>query len=266
MRQHRLPVGLLALCLVSLAAASSGAPQVAGRTQLSATPAALSVGPAGPFNRIAFDVVRFGPPDAKSAVTCFYPGGVRYRCDASLDEPEAQGGKRRVTVTIPDLGRGKQVVVRFSTSAGHEDVRVDLANGPQVVHEIEALPLPGGGQVATGSNGQLTPIMNMTSVRATTTPAMAATPLAMDTCDQVRAEWVTATATDPVFQSQFGSLNGSVVASKPVAVGSRVHPTNLPEWLVTFPLSAVRLQFIAHYEVVYRVGSCPNRVIPDPAR
>lgn len=264
MRQPCLTFGFIAFCLASLTAASAGGPQVVARTQLSATPAALSAGPAGPFNRIAFDVARFGPPDVKSAVTCIYPGGVRYRCDASLDEPQAQGTNRRVTVTIPDLGRGKQVVVRFSTSAGHQDVPVELVNGSQVVHEIEALPLTGGGQVATGSNGQPTPIMNMTSIRATTMPAMAATPIAADACDQVRAEWVTATATDPVFQSQFGTLNGSVVASRPAAVGSRVQPTNLPEWLVTFPLSATRMQFIAHYEVVYRVGSCPQRIIPGP--
>ncbi len=256
---------LLALCLLSAPALAAGGPQVAARTQLSATPAALSVGQAGPFNRVAFDVVRFGPPDASSAVTCIYPGGVRYRCDASTSEPDAQGAKRRVTVTIPDLGRGKQVVVRFSTSAGHEDVPVELANSPQVVHEIEALPLPNGGQVTVGGNGLPMPIMNMTSTRATTTPAMAATTLAFDACDQVRAEWVTVSATDPVFQSQFGTLNGSIVASRPVTVGSRVQPNNLPEWLVTYPLSAIRMQFIAHYEVIYRVGSCPPRVISDPA-
>ena len=265
MRQPCLTFGFLACCLASLPAASAGGPQVVARTQLSATPASLSVGPAGPFNRIAFDVARFGPPDAKSSVTCLYPGGLRYRCDANLDEPQAQGANRRLTVTLPDLGRGKQVIVRFSTSAGYQDVPVELVNGSQVVHEIEAVALPGGGQVATGSNGQPTPIMNMTSIRATTTPAMAATPLAADACDQVRAEWVTATATDPVFQSQFGTLNGSVVASRPAAAGSRVQPNNLPEWLITFPLSATRLQFIAHYEVVYRVGSCATRIMGDRA-
>lgn len=264
MRQPCLTFGFLAFCLASLPAASAGGPQVVARTQLSATPAALSVGPAGPFNRIAFDVARFGPPDASSAVTCFYSSSFRYRCDATF-EPDAQGRNRRVTVTIPDLGRGKQVVVRFSTSAGHQDVPVELVNGSQVVHEIEALALPGGGQVATGSNGQPTPVMNMTSIRATTMPAMAAASFAAGVCDQVRAEWVTATATDPVFQSQFGTLNGSIVASKPAAVGSRVQPDNLPEWLVTFPLSATRLQFIAHYEVIYRVESCPQRIIGDRA-
>jgi hypothetical protein len=142
-------------------------------------------------------------------------------------------------------------------------VTVELANAPQVVHEIEALPLPDGGQVATGGTGQPAPVMNVVSTRATTTPAMAAAPSApAGACDQVQAEWVGASATDPVFQSQFGSLNGSVVASRPVAPGSRVTPENLPEWLVTYPLSATRVQFIAHYEVIYRVGSCPQRVIP----
>jgi hypothetical protein len=42
-----------------------------------------------------------------------------------------------------------------------------------------------------------------------------------------------------------------------------VQPDNLPEWLVTFPLSATRVQFIAHYEVIYRVGTCPQRIIRD---
>ena len=257
---------LLVLCLVSAPVLAAGGPQVAAQIPLSAAPPALSLGPAGPFNRVAFDVTGFGPPDAKSAVTCIYPGGFRYRCDASTSEPETKDTRRRVTVTIPDLGRGKQVIVRFSTSAGQQDVRLELANGPQVVHEIEALPLPNGGQVTVGGNGLPMPMMNMVSTRATTTPAMAATPLAMDACDQVRAEWVNATATDPVFQSQFGTLNGTLVASRPVTAGSRVHPANLPEWLVTYPLSAFRMQFIAHYEVIYRVGSCPHRVISDPAR
>jgi len=251
---------LLALLFVSAPVLAAGAPQVAGRTQLSAVPAGQSVGQAGPFNRIAFDVERFG--EAGSTVTCFYPG-LRYRCDAAIGEPEAQGTKRRVTVTIPDLGLGKQVVVRFSTSGGHQDVQVELSNSPQVVHEIEALPLPGGGQIATGSNGKPAPIMNVVSARATTTPAIATAPVS---CDQVQGEWVGASATDPVFQSQFGTLNGSIVASKPVAAGVRVTPANLPEWLVTYPLSASRVQFIAHYEMIYRVVSCPQRVIPEPSR
>lgn len=253
---------VLSASLMPLAVHAAGAPQIAARTQLSALPADQSVGQAGPFNRVAFDVDRFGPPEAASSVTCFYPGGLRYRCDANIDEPATPGARRRVTVTIPDLGLGKQVIVRFSTSGGHQDVTIELANAPQVIHEIEALPLPDGGRIATGSTGQPAPVMNVVSTRAVTTPAMAAAPPpTAGACDQVQAEWVGASATDPVFQSRFGSLNGSVVASRPVVPGSRVTPENLPEWLVTYPLSATRVQFIAHYEVIYRVGSCPQRVI-----
>lgn len=248
-----------------MAVHAAGPPQITARTQLSALPAAQSAGQAGPFNRIAFDVERFGPPDAASSVTCIYSDGLHYRCGASIDEPATPGARRRVTVTIPDLGRGKQVVVRFGTTGGHQDVTIELANAPQVIHEIEALPLPDGGRVTTGGTGQPAPVMNVVSTRATTTPALAAAATMMDgACDQVRAEWVGASATDPVFQSQFGSLNGSVVSSRPVTPGSRVTPGNLPEWLVTYPLSATRVQFIAHYEVIYRVGSCPQRVIPEP--
>lgn len=254
----------MAPCLLAFAAAAADPPRVTGQTRLSATPAALSQGPAGPFNRIAFDLLHFGPPDEATAVSCLYPDGVRYRCDARLEKPEAGTAKRRVTVTIPDLGRGTRVVVRFATRAGHKEVPVDLVNLPQVVHEIEALLLPGGGQVTTGGAGEPVPILNMGSTRATTMPAMALTPLAFDACDQIRAEWQNVSATDPVFQSQFGNLNGSVIASRPVMPGSRVHPENLPEWLVMFPLSAIRVQFIAHYEVIYRVGNCSFRVISRP--
>lgn len=265
MRQARLTLCLLAAGFGSIAgAATVDPPVVVARTPLSALPAALSVGPAGPFNRIAFDVERFGPADPGSAVTCLYPGNFRYRCDAAIDEPEAGGTKRRVTVTIPDLGRGKRVIVRFSNRQGQQDVAVELVNTPQVVHEIEALPLPGGGQVTIGSTGAPAPIMQVVSHKATTTPAMAtAAPGAASACDQVIAEWVGASATDPVFLSQFGALNGSIIPSRPVTPGSRVQSGNLPEWLVTFPLSATRAQFIAHYEVIYRVGTCPQRTIND---
>ncbi len=260
----------LMLCLLvagfwsSSGIAAGGPPLVVARAQLSALPAALSVGQAGPFNRIAFDVERFGPPDPSSMVTCIYPGGLRYRCDAAVGEPLAGSTQRRITVTIPDLGRGKQVIVRFATRAGQQDAAVELANAPQVVHEIEALPLPGGGQVTTGSDGVPAPVLQVANHRATTTPAVAASPAGADAaCDQVNAEWVGTSATDPVFLSQFGALNGSVVLSRPVRPGSRVRPDNLPEWLVSFPSSATRAQFIAHYEMIYRVGSCPQKIIRD---
>lgn len=264
MRPACLVTCLLAACAVTAAAASSspGAPQVAARTPLSALPADLAVGRAGPFNRIAFDVDRFGAPDARSQVTCFYADRTQYRCDAAVGDPEPGGTRRRVTVTIPDLGKGSNVVVRFVNSYGHLDAAVELANAPRVVHEIEALTLPGGGKTSLGSDGAPAPVMNVVTERMTTTPAMAAAAAATGTaCDQLYAEWLSASATDPVFQSAFGPLNGSVLPSRPVKPGSRVRQDNLPEWLVTYPLSATRVQFIAHYEVIYRVGACPQKVI-----
>jgi hypothetical protein len=265
MRPACLVFCLLAAGAVTGAAASSpGAPQVLARTPLSALPANLAVGRAGPFNRVAFDVDRFGPPDAASKVSCFYPDRLQYRCDAAVGDPEPGGTRRRVTVTIPDLGKGPTVVVRFVNSRGYQDAVVELANAPQVVHEIEALPLPGGGKTALGSDGAPAPVMNVVTERMTTTPAMAAAAAAAAACDQLHAEWVGASATDPVFQSAFGPLNGSVLPSRPVSAGSRVQQDNLPEWLVTYPLSATRVQFIAHYEVIYRVGACPQKVIAAP--
>jgi hypothetical protein len=253
---------MLATCVVAGALASGqGGPQVSARTPLSALPPALAVGSAGPFNRIAFDVDRFATQGTAAQVTCIYPGKFQYRCDAAIGDPEPGSARRRVTVTIPDLGRGSPVVVRFGTASGSQDSIVKLANAPQVVHEIEALALPGGGQAVVGSDGAPTPVMSVVSERMTTTPAMAAAAPASPGCDQLYAEWVGASATDPVFQSAFGPLNGSVLPSRPVKAGSRVRGDNLPEWLVTFPLGATRVQFIAHYEVLHRVGTCPRKVI-----
>jgi len=44
---------------------------------------------------------------------------------------------------------------------------------------------------------------------------------------------------------------------------ARAGPRALPEWLISYPLGATRVQFIAHYEVVYRVDPCPE---PGTAR
>lgn len=248
--------------MAAAASASPGAPQIAAHTPLSALPANLAVGRAGPFNRVAFDVDRFGAPDARSQVTCFYADRTQYRCDAAVGDPEPGGARRRVTVTIPDLGRGTTVVVRFVNSHGYQDAAVEIANAPRVVHEIEALALPGGGRTALGSDGAPAPVMNVVTEKMATTPAMAASAAASGAaCDQLYAEWLSASATDPVFQSAFGPLNGSVLPSRPVKPGSRVRQDNLPEWLVTYPLSATRVQFIAHYEVIYRVGACAQKVI-----
>ncbi len=234
---------------------------IVGPTWLSAQPPALAVGRAGPFNRVAFDVEGL-PGESVQEVVCTYPRRLVYLCNASLDDAVPAGSRRRLTVTIPDLGYGSPVTVRIVDARGTHDIAVELANTPQVVHEIEALPLPSGGKTWVGGDGRLAPVMQMASDRATTTPAMATSTLgAAPACDQIHAEWVGTSATDPVFTSDFGPLNGSVVLARPVARGSRVRSDNLPEWLVSYPLGATRVQFIAHYEVMYRVGTCPQRVV-----
>lgn len=261
---------LLVIMLAAAAPAASapdrtaGPPLVVGRSPLSAQPVELSVGQAGPFNRWVFDVERFDPADGTARVACLYGSSFPYRCDAAIAGTAGPNGQRRVSVTIPDLGRGPAVTVRFATARGQHDVALQLANVPQVVHEIEALTLTGGGKVVTGSDGRPRPADQIARVEATSTPAMATSPLgAAPACDRLYAQWVSATATDAVFSGPLGTLNGSLTVSKPVTAGSRVAPDNLPEWLVTFPLGASRVQFIAHYEVVYRVGACEQRRLSE---
>lgn len=262
MRRACLVTCLLASVAVIEGSAAAAPPQLLARTSLSALPPAQSLGQAGPFNRIAFDVDGFGPPDAASQVTCIYADRTRYRCDTEIGATEPGSTRRRVTVVIPDLGKGPQVTVRFGNSAGYADSGVQIANAAQVVHEIEAFALPGGGQTTVGANGAQAPVMTLVSSRATTTPAMAAAAASpTPACGQLVPEWVAASATDPVFLSPFGALNGSIVLSRPVPPGSRVRPETDPEWLVSYPLSATRVQFIAHYEVIYRVGICPQKVM-----
>jgi len=244
----------------SVAAAAPGPPEVVFATALSATPDALSSGNAGPLNRQVFELTGFEDSDPRAQVLCVYPKLV-YRC-RSERETLARSGRQRIVVTIPDLDLGRKVVVRFVSSRGTRDYPLELANTPQVVHEIEALPLKNGGQHSTGNDGALAANTRMVSERATTMPAMASSSLgAPPACDQVRAEWVSASATDPLFTSQFGALSGSVVLTRPVVRGSPLRPDNPPEWTLSYPMSANRVQFIAHYEVIYRVGPCPDRVV-----
>lgn len=243
-----------------------GPPLVVARNALSAQPAEFSVGPAGPFNRWAFDVERFDPDAGSAQVTCFYGTGFAYRCDAAIASPRGAGGRRRVTVTIPDLGRGGEVTVRFATPQGVHDVVVEVANTPRVVHEIEALALAGG-KVVTGTDGRPQPSDQLVRAQATSTPAMATSSLGLaPACDRLYALWAGATVTDAVFSGPLGRLEGSITAWKPVVPGSRVAPDNLPEWLVTYPLGANRVQFIAHYEVIYRVGTCEERRLSEGSR
>lgn len=256
---------VLAVTLGGAAAAAAPAspPAIVLSTALSAAPNALASGPAGPLNRYAFELTGFAAGDPAAHVLCIYGAKLVYRCHS---EREARGSakQQRLVVTIPDLDLGRRVVVRFVNAAGTRDFALDLANMPQVVHEIEALPLVFGGRNATGSNGEPMANMSMVSERATTMPAMASSTLgAPAACDQIRAEWVGASATDPLFTSGFGAMSGSVLLTKPVTAGSALRPDNLPQWTFSYPMSANRVQFIAHYEVIYRVGLCADRVITN---
>jgi hypothetical protein len=237
-----------------------GPPLVVLATALSAAPETLSSGNAGPFNRYAFELTGFDAADRRTQVLCIYRKLV-YRCSSARSADPATG-RQRVVVTIPDLALDSPVIVRFTNSYGARDHAITLANSPQVIHEIEALPLSNGGHESTGSNGKPAPRREMTSERATTVPAMVSSPLgAPPACDQVYAEWVRASATDPLFTSAFGAMSGSVVLTHPVNQRSPVRSDNLPEWTFSFPMSASRVQFIAHYEVIYRVGICAERIV-----
>lgn len=241
---------------------AAGAPEIRSATALSARPAPLSVGSSGPVNRHAFDVFHFRPDDPSAQVVCVYPRSFTYRCAYEFARAEVSGAPQRVVVEIADLDKGQDVTVRFSTGRGMREMRVKIANGTQVVHEIEAIRLAGGGRTTIGSNGARAPFTQIVAERATTVPAMATTSVgAPPLCDQVYAQWIGATATDPVFMSEFGELNGAISLSRPAVRGGPVRPDNLPEWLVNYPLSATRVQFIAHYEVVYRVGTCQQKVV-----
>jgi hypothetical protein len=252
----------LAAVLVGVATAAPAAPPVIVlSTALSAAPGSLSSGSAGPLNRYLFELTGFPERDPAAQVLCVYPTRLVYRCRSEREESQAPQ-RQRVIVTIPDLDLGRRVVVRFLSSGGSHEFVVELANAPQVVHEIEALPLTRGGQHIIGSDGLPAPNMGVVSERATTLPAMASSTLgAPSACDQIHAQWVGASATDPLFTSTFGALSGSVVLTKPANTGSSVRPDNLPQWTFSYPMSANRVQFIAHYEVIYRVGVCADRVV-----
>lgn len=248
---------------VCAAAHAGEVPIVSAATPLAAMPAALSTGPAGPFNRVALDLRGTAGSATQQEIMCLYPGGFAYRCDVAVGDTRTPDGPRRVVVVIPDLGRGSPVTLRIVSAQGRQNVTVALTNPPRVIHEIETLALLAGGRSVTGAAA---PDLRLLRTRATSTPALATSPLAAPpVCDRVYAQWVGASATDPVFASAFGPLNGSVLPARPVAQGSPVRADNVPEWLVTFPASATRLQFIAHYEVIYRVGECPHRIMARPA-
>lgn len=254
-------VGLWATTIQS-GHATTGAPQIIGRTALSAMPAELSDGASGPVNRIAIDTRNFAPNDPAASLTCHYPRLPVYRCDYEFVSTASAGTqRRRVVVSVPDIDRGTRVIVRLTNAHGHEDLTFDIVNGTQVAHEIESVMLPSGGRTGKNSKGETAPLTQLATVRASTVPAVAATAGdAEKDCNRSRPYWVGASATDPVFTSQFGALDGAVTLAQPPRTGSAVRSDNLPVWLITFPLSATRAQFIAHYQFTYRVGVCADKV------
>ncbi len=240
----------------------AAAPTIATSTALGALPARQSLGSAGPINRYAFDVANFSPADAGSSVECRYPGNLRYRCSYVAQTATVPSALRRIVVDVPDLDRGNQVTIRFANEHGASEKSLEIANPPQVIHEIESLALPAGGETTVGPTGEPAPVTTLRTITTSTAPALIVLmPYAPQKCDQLYAQWAGATATDPVFTSVFGALNGAVAAVKPVTPRSPVRDENLPQWLITYPASATRLQFIAHYEVTYRVGVCADRVL-----
>jgi hypothetical protein len=239
----------------ALAAHLSGPPVLVGRASLSAAPDALAQGDSGPINRVAFDL---GNLDTGGAVqvSCLYERTFFYRCAATFERPPGAAGSLRAIVEIPDIDRGSHVVVRFTTANGRIEAPVQIVNRPHVTHEIESVLLPKGGRTVTDGNGRAAASMQLASERASTLPAAGVVQHGAAGCGHIYARWVSANATDPVFTSPFGALNGTVVLGKAPDPGLVADSRNGPEWLITYPLGATRVQFIAHYELDYRVSVC----------
>jgi hypothetical protein len=244
------------------AAAEAAPPAIVATATLSAQPVEYATGIGGPITRLALDVANFDPRDPESRVECRYADGLRYRCQYAPAEGLAQRSQVRINVLVPDLGRGLHVRLLLTARGGSAELSVDLTNPPKIVHEIESLPLPDGGRSAVGSDGKRQPVLDLLTTRSTTAPAAAVTlATTADACDRIRAEWGQVSVSDAVFASEFGPVNGTVLLVHPVQTATIVTKDNLPLWLVTYPASATRVQFIAHYELVYRMGVCRERVI-----
>ncbi|MCS6946752.1 MAG: hypothetical protein NZM12_03955 [Steroidobacteraceae bacterium] len=222
----------------------------------------MAQGDSGPINRFVFDVAGFDPAARGSRITCHYEGDIVINCRAiwSTADPTARD-RLRIVVEVPDIDRGPQVGIRFQSAAGAVTERVSIANRPRLVHEIESLALPRGGQSELDGRGQRVPILQMATTLARTQTARAASD-ELPACGSVFARWRSANATDPVFTSAFGVLTGSVILSKPPP-REPITTKNGPEWLITYPLGAQRVQFIAHYELEYRVRYCGH---PDEGK
>lgn len=241
--------------MLATASAGSGAPRVVTRTAMSAGPDSIAQGDSGPINRVAYEISGINPADPQSSVRCVYPGSITVRCRYQWDAAAAGSADRvRLVVEIPDIDRGNTVVVGIANAQGQANDRVTLINRSRIVHEIESLILPQGGQTQLDGRGQSVPGTGIGTMRASTQIAINST--GSPACGEVYPRWVSANATDPVFTSEFGALNGSVIIARPPA-RAQIRADNGPEWLVTFPLAASRVQFIAHYEIEYRVRYCP---------
>lgn len=250
------------LCLLLSPALAPAAepPRIVGVSRLSSLPVRQSQGAGGPINRIAFDVTGFDATDAVNGVSCRYANGLRYRCRVSAGAPGST--LRRYIVEIPDLDLGGEVSVHFTNRNGVAEQKLQLVNPSHTVHEIESFELPEGGAATTGPDGGRARVETLLTWQTTSSPAMLPELRHQPRqCDTLYAQWIGASASDPVFSSEFGALNGAVTELKPVQKNSPMRDDNLPLWLVTYMASAKRVQFIAHYEVVYKLGLCADRVI-----
>ncbi len=257
----------LSAVLFAASAASSApvpAPQVVSAVQLRAEPGGASQGLSGPINHWRFEVKNFPAGSPAATVLCIYPGHTGYRCAWEIEERPAKAVADVVHVRIADLDLGTDVVVRFATSGGLAERAVKLTNAPRLFHETEAVNLAGGGRHLFDGIGNPSPNMQLMTQRSVTHPALSTSGFALPTavCDMVRAVWVGASATDPVFTSVFGPLQGTIAPLQAPTPDSGLTPDHSPEWLISFPMSAVRVQFIAHYEVTFRVGPCPHKKVP----
>ena len=219
-------------------------------------------GVGGPVNRFALDVINFGPAVEGSTLECVYPGKFRYRCPYTFPAVQLEDSQTRVEVLVPDLDRGPHVVLRLVNRFGSSDFPVELNNPPRLVHQIVATALAGGGVVASGPDGQPAPVLSLITERTDTVASLAVTlPYDPAACDRLYALWSQASATDPVFTSQFGPLSGTVLLLQPVVSRTPLTTNSPMHWQLTYAASATRVQFIAHLEVFYRVGVCRERIL-----
>lgn len=247
---------------LALAGAATLPPTIARTDRLSAQPVPQADGTGGPVNRFALDVINFGPGVAGTSLECVYPGNFRYRCAYTFSTVRLEDSQTRVEVQVPDLDRGAHVVLRLANNFGSSDFSVELVNPPRLVHQIVASVLAEGGVVENGPDGRPAPVLSLHSERLETVPTMALTlPFELAGCDRLYALWNQASATDPVFTSQFGPLSGSVLLLEPVPSRKAVSTSSRLHWQVTYAASATRVQFIAHLEVFYRVGVCRERML-----